>query len=238
MAERLNIPKVTVYAGPMAAGKTNRLHSLIGGFQATHHPYEAFKPSHDIRDSVIQPRGLSENDAHECAVVRSLAEIDAARLVRIGRLTIVLDEFHMFGYNEKHDPIPDAYLNTMLQWGRLGIAEVYAAGLDIAASGNTFPIFNEAHRLGAEIVMLTASCAFPVNGEKGPTCRQVARNSQIWSQKQRMPYRPPSLPDLLPEGGDLDMSYIPVCDKHNVEAYSKEVSVDYIYRADISAQVA
>jgi thymidine kinase len=238
MTERLNIPKVTVYAGPMAAGKTNHLHSLIGGFQATHHPYEAFKPSHDIRDSVIQPRGLSEIDAQECVVVRSLAEIDAERLTRIGRFTIVLDEFHMFSYDENRDPIPDVYFNTMLEWGRFGITNVYAAGLDIAASGNTFPIFNEAHRLGAEIVMLTASCASPVNGEKGPTCREVARNSQIWSKKRKIPYRPPSLPDLLPQGGDPDMSYIPVCAKHNLEAYSKEISIDYIYQTDFTAQVA
>ena len=238
MSELANIPNVTIYAGPMASGKTNRLHSLIGEFKATHQPYEAYKPSHDIRDSVIQPRGLSEGNAHECLVVKSLAEIDADRLVRIGKLTIVLDEFFMFGYDEDRNPIPDVYLDTMLKWGRAGIASVHAAGLDIAASGNTFPIHSDAKRFGADIISLTARCGYPENGNDGPTCRAVARNSQIWSKKLSKPYRPTYLPDLLPEGGDPDMEYIPVCPQHNVLAYSKEVSIDFSDHIDFSVQVA
>jgi hypothetical protein len=144
----------------------------------------------------------------------------------------------MLGYDENHQPIPDAYINTIQRLGRAGITRVYAAGLNIAASGNTFPVFSDAERFGAEIVFLTASCGFPENGENSPTCRAVARNSQIWSKEHRMPIRPTSLPDMLPEGYNPDLEYIPVCPKHNLLAYSTDASIDYVEPVELSANVA
>jgi hypothetical protein len=222
----------------MSSGKTGRIHSLIGKFIATHTPYEVFKPFHDIRDSVIKPRGMSNGDAYEATVIKSFEEIDAERLFRIGKLTLLIDEIFMLGYDENRQPIPDAYYNAIQRLGRAGITRVFASGLNIAASGHVFPVFSDAERFGADIVYMTADCGYPENGDNDPTCCAPARNSQIWSKKFHMPIRPTSLPDLLPEGYNPDLEYIPVCPKHNILAYSEDASIEYIELTELNARVA
>lgn len=207
------MPDITVYAGPMASGKTKALHSLIGEFQSTHHPFAAYKSSLDIRQEGIQPRGVSRADAYECQAIDSLAAIDVIALVKDKISTILLDEFHMFGYKPNRKPNLDIFLPTMKAWGAAGIKSVYAAGLDLAASGNQFSIFSDAHRFGAHIRLFSARCEYPLSKD-GPTCRREAHNSQIYSLSKGKTYRMESLPDLLPEGSDPDRAYRAVCPRH------------------------
>lgn len=159
-------------------------------------------------------------------------------MARIGKLTLLIDEIFMFGYDENREPIPNAYFNAIQRLGRAGINRVFAAGLNIAASGNVFPVFSDAERFGANIVFMIADCGFSENGDDDPTCCAPARNSQIWSIEHHMPIRPTSLPDLLPEGYNPDLKYIPVCPKHNFLAYSKDTSIDYVEPAELRVNVA
>ncbi len=229
MNERCLIPEVTVYAGPMASGKTKELYSLIGEFKATHEGFVVYKPSLDIREKGIQPRGLSSVDAYrKVEVVESLAEINAAALVCNGIRTILLDEFHMFGYKPNRDPMPDVYIQTMKDWGEAGIEKVHAAGLDIAASGRHFSMYLDAHRYGAKIVLFSAKCEYPnCPNSNEPTCRKDAHNSQIYSRSLDKAYRMESLPDLLPEGDDPDRAYRAVCAGHLL--LSKVATVNFEY---------
>jgi len=213
MREASYLPSVTLYAGPMASGKTKALYSLIGEFKATHHPFAAYKPSLDIRQKGIQPRGLSDADAYQCEDVESLSDIDVKALVGSGISTVLLEEFHMFGYTPKRIPKSGVFLSTMKAWGAAGIKSVYAAGLDLAASGNQFSMFADAHRYGAHIELFSAKCEYPLS-DSGPTCRKKAHNSQIYSRSSGKSYRLESLPDLLPQGGDPDCLYRAVCPRH------------------------
>jgi thymidine kinase len=213
MSVRSILPDITVFAGPMASGKTKALYSLIGEFQATHHPFAVYKPSLDIRQDGIRPRGVSDGDAYKCRAIDSLADIKVASLVHRGIRTVLLEEFHMFGYDHNRKPRINIFLPTMKAWGAAGINLVYAAGLDLAASGNQFSIFTDAHSYGSNIELFSAKCEYPLS-DNGPTCRKEAHNSQIYSRSLGKAYRMGSLPDLLPEGGDPDCSYRAVCTEH------------------------
>ncbi|HUC95713.1 MAG TPA: hypothetical protein VMR76_02010 [Candidatus Saccharimonadia bacterium] len=220
-----NFPNVKVYAGPMASGKTRELHSLMGRFEATHRPYAAYKPSLDIRQKGIQPRGVSESDAFGCEIVDSLADIDAASLVSNGISTVMLEEFHMFGYSLSREVLSNIFIESIRHWGENGITEVHAAGLDLAASLNPFPIFMDAWRFGADITLMPAYCEYPVlNG--GPTCQAIAHNSQIYSDWLGLAYRPESLEDLLPQGDNPDRKYRAVCMAHLI--LPSELTIDFI----------
>jgi thymidine kinase len=197
----------------MASGKTKALYSLIGEFQATHHPFAAYKPNLDIRQNGIRPRGMSETDAYKCRAINSLADIKVKSLVHRGVRTVLLEEFHMFGYDHNRVPLVNVFLPIMKAWGEAGINLVYAAGLDLAASGNQFSVFSDAHRYGAHIELFSAKCEYPLSNH-GPTCRQEAHNSQIYSRTLGKAYGMDSLPDLLPEGGDPDRLYRAVCTEH------------------------
>jgi len=197
----------------MASGKTKALYSLIGEFQATHHPFTAYKPALDVREKGIRPRGVSEADAYKCRAVGSLADIKVKSLVHRGIRTVLLEELHMFGYDHRRAPKSNIFLPIMKTWGEAGINLVYAAGLDLAASGNQFSMFTDAHRYGAHIELFSAKCEYPLS-DSGPTCRKEAHNSQIYSRSLNKAYRMESLPDLLPEGGDPDRLYRAVCTEH------------------------
>lgn len=225
MSEISSLPDVTIYAGPMASGKTKALHSLIGEFQKTNLLFEPYKPSLDIRESGIKPRGVSEADAYECEAVDALADIDAEALACRGIKTVLLEEFHMFGYKPDRTADNDIYLPLMTNWAAAGIETVYAAGLDLSAHGQQFSIFTDAHRFGAKIILFSARCEYPVSDD-GPTCRAEAHNSQIFSVSQGKAYQIDSLPDLLPEGDDPDRSYRAVCANHFV--LPKESTIDFI----------
>ena len=206
-------PQFTVFAGPMASGKTTALHNLIGEFEATHTSFEVYKPRLEIRNIGLQPRGISDNDARECKVVESLEEIDSDELVANGIGRILLEEFMMFGYTIERKENNLDLAKLLLKWGEDGITHVYAAGLDLAASGNTFPLFKQAHEIGAKVVLFESKCEYP-NGQENPTCRKPARNTQIFSRSLNKAYRRESLPDLLPEGDDPDRGYRAVCMAH------------------------
>jgi len=207
------LPNITLYAGPMASGKTKALYSLIGEFQATHHPFAAYKPTLDVRQNSIRPRGMSEGDAYKCRTIDSLADVKVKSLVHRGIRTVLLEEFHMFGYDHNHKPRNNIFLPIMKAWGEAGIKLVYAAGLDLAASGNQFSLFTDAHRYGSHIELFSAKCEYPLSNN-GPTCRKEAHNTQIYSLLHGKSFRMSSLPDLLPEGGDPDHSYRAVCTEH------------------------
>ena len=216
MAEGL--PEVTVYAGPMGAGKTSELYKIMGALRIRRRPYAAYIPKHDVRERIILPKNYQVTTPvagePNCSSVESLNDIPAAELSLQGITTIVLEEFHMFGYRLDRVPLHGLYLATMRRWAESGIQEVYASGLDLAASGNQFELFQDAHRYGADIKLLTANCEYPVNGDDAETCGATARNSQIYQVKDGKTLRMESLPDLLPEGLRLDIGYRAVCKDH------------------------
>jgi thymidine kinase len=73
------LPEVTIYTGPMGAGKTTRLYGKMGELTHLGIPYEAYRPGVDVRDVVIAPRGyvVSANVAltPNCTTVESLGAI-------------------------------------------------------------------------------------------------------------------------------------------------------------------
>lgn len=213
MSSPNHLPDVKFYAGPMASKKTGELFSDIGRLIATQRKFFVCKPAHDIRDDLIRTRIMPEGTGHKAEVVNSLAEIDALALVERGVRLILGDEIQMFGFDRDRKPLHDVYRSTIRAWGKAGIEQVIVAGLDTAASGHEYSLFTDAHRFGANIVLLTASCEYP-NPDGGPTCGQVARNSQIFSRSLNKAYRMSSLPDLLPEGDDPDRGYRAVCPEH------------------------
>src|SRR5690242_20051951 len=91
------LPEVTVYAGPMGAGKTTRLYGKMGELTHLGVPYEAYRPGVDVRDVVIAPRGyvMSAYAAltPNCTTVASLGAIPVEELVRRGIKTIFLEEW-------------------------------------------------------------------------------------------------------------------------------------------------
>jgi hypothetical protein len=206
-------PQFTVFAGPMASGKTTALHNLIGEFEATNTPFAVYKPRLEIRNNGLQPRGISENDARQCEVVDSLNKIDSGALSLKGISRILLEEFMMFGYNNDRSPSDVNFAELLQNWALNEITHVYAAGLDLAASGNTFPLFKQAHEIGAKVVLFESKCEYP-SEDGGPTCRKAARNTQIYSKSEGKAYSRSSLPDLLPEGDDPDRGYRAVCMSH------------------------
>ncbi len=52
---------------------------------------------------------------------------------------------------------------------------------------------------GAKVVVCTARCEYPVNGERDPKCGRVAHNSQIYDVGDNRVFDMETLPDLLPE---------------------------------------
>lgn len=128
------LPEVTIYAGPMGAGKTTRLYGKMGELTHLGIPYEAYRPGVDVRDVVIAPRGYVLN-AHaaltpNCTTVESLADIPVEALARRGIKTICLEEWFMFGFDQQRRPIPGLYRDMMRWWAAVGIERVYAAGLN------------------------------------------------------------------------------------------------------------
>ena len=93
------LPEVTVYTGPMGAGKTTRLYGKMGELTHLGIPYEAYRPGVDVRDVVIAPRGygLSANAAltPNCTTVEALGDIPVEELVQRGIKTIFLEEWFM-----------------------------------------------------------------------------------------------------------------------------------------------
>lgn len=213
-----NVPKVTWWAGPMKSGKTTHLYGKMGELQHLGVPFAAYKPGVDVRDTAIAPRGYAANgDSAEsnCTVVESLADIPVEALALRGITRIFLEEASMFSYDSHGRPIPNLYINTMRRWAAAGIKRVYMAGLDLAANGNQFPLFQEAHRWGAKIVLCKAACEAEKNGS-GIKCAESARVTRIRSIEDGRIYDPSTLPDLLPEGAPelQDLRFEPVCPDH------------------------
>jgi hypothetical protein len=102
----------------------------------------------------------------------------------------------------------------MGRWAAAGIERVYAAGLDQGASGNQFGLVVDARRYGAKVVVCTARCEYPVNGERDPKCGRVARNSQIYDGRDNRVFDMETLPDLLPQGLRPHDRYRAVCPQH------------------------
>ncbi len=211
------LPEVTVFAGPMGAGKTTELYAMMGRLAHMRIPYAAFKPGADVRDQSIVPKsfgGNAETNGKNCTVVTTLDDIPVETLVGQGIKTIILDEWFMFGFDAARRPIPDLYMRTMARWALQGVERVYAAGLDQAANGHQFGLVLDARRFGAEVVTFTALCEYPVNGPDGPHCSSVARNSQIYDARDERAYTMDSLPSLLPEGARPNDRYRAVCPEH------------------------
>jgi thymidine kinase len=212
------LPEVTVYTGPMGAGKTTRLYGKMGELTHLGIPYEAYRPGVDVRDVMIAPRGyvVSANAAltPNCTTVESLADIPVEELVLRGIRTIFLEEWFMFGFDQQRRPISGLYREIMGQWALAGIERVYAAGLDQGASGNQFGLVVDARRYGAKVVVCTARCEYPVNGECDPKCGRIARNSQIYDVRDNKAFDMETLPDLLPEGLRPHDRYRAVCTEH------------------------
>jgi len=212
------LPEVTVYAGPMGAGKTTRLYGKMGELAHLGIPYEAYRPGVDVRDVVIAPRGyvLSGNATltPNCTTVESLGDIPIEELVLRGIKTIFLEEWFMFGFDTQRRPISGLYREIMGRWALAGIERVYAAGLDQGASGNQFGLVADARRYGAKVVACTARCEYPVNGERDPKCGRAARNSQIYDVRDDRAFDMETLPDLLPEGLRPNDRYRAVCTEH------------------------
>ena len=212
------LPQVTVYAGPMGAGKTTRLYGKMGELTHLGIAYEAYRPGVDVRDVMIAPRGyaISVNAAFapNCTTVESLGDIPVEELVRRGVRTICLEEWFMFGFDPQRRPIPCLYRTIMGRWAVAGIERVYAAGLDQGASGNQFGLVADARRYGAKVVACTARCEYPVNGTRDPKCGRVARNSQIYDVRDGKAFDMETLPDLLPEGLRPNDRYRAVCPHH------------------------
>ena len=212
------LPEVTVYAGPMGAGKTTRLYGKMGELTHLGIPYEAYRLGMDVRDVVIAPRGyaMSANAAltPNCTTVEALGDIASEELVQRGIKTIFLEEWFMFGFGSQRRPISGLYRDMMGRWALAGIERVYAAGLDQGASGNQFGLVADARRYGAKVVVCTARCEYPVNGERDPKCGRVARNSQIYDGRDNKVFDMETLPDLLPEGLRPNDHYRAVCTQH------------------------
>ena len=212
------LPEVTVYTGPMGAGKTTRLYGKMGELTHLGIPYEAYRPGVDVRDVVIAPRGyaVSANTALDpnCTTVESLADIPIEELVRRGVKTICLEEWFMFGFDQQRRPISGLYRAIMGRCASAGIERVYAAGLDQAVSGNQFGLLVDARRYGAKVVVCTARCEYPVNGARDHKCGRVARNSQIYDVRDNKAFDMETLPDLLPEGLRPYDRYRAVCTQH------------------------
>lgn len=211
------LPEVTVFAGPMGAGKTTELYATMGRLAHIHRPYAVYEPGIDVRDEAILPKSYTGKEGavtRNCTTVSSLDDIPVAALVAAGTHIIMLDEWFMFGYDEHRQPIPGIYLRTMMKWAKQGITRVYAAGLDQAANGHQFDVVVDARRFGAEVVIYTALCEFPINGATGPRCGNIARNSQIYDARDGRTFTMDSLPSLLPEGIRLHDRYRAVCAQH------------------------
>lgn len=206
-------PEITIFAGPMASGKTTALYNLVGEFNATNIEYQIYKPRLEIRNKALQPRGIPEESAVPCEIVNSLEEIDTWNLSLNGIHRVLLEEFQMFGYNNDRTENDINLEKIMRIWAENEITHVYGSGLDLAASGNTFQLFRKAHQMGAKILLFESRCEFPLK-ESVSTCRKPARNTQIFSKSADKSYRRESLPDLLPEGDDPDRGYRAVCMSH------------------------
>ena len=212
--------QVTVYAGPMGVGKTTRLYGKMGELTHLGIPYEAYRPRVDVRDVVIAPRGyvVSANAAlaPNCTTVEAIGDIPVEELVLCGNRTVYLEEWFMFGFDLQRRPIPGLYREMMGRWAVAGIERVYAAGLDQGASGNQFGLVADARRYGAKVVACTARCEYPVNGERDPKCGRVAvaRNSQIYDERDGKAFDMETLPDLLPERLRPNDRYRAVCSSH------------------------
>jgi thymidine kinase len=225
MAETYHLPDVTFITGPMASGKSGRLFGNFGRFEATGVRYRAFKPSLDVREAGIRPRGFPEDKAYPSEVIDSLTDIDAAELAAKGITSILGDEAHMWGFKPNREPLLGVYLPTLIAFGKAGIKSVYLAGLNIAASGREFSIYSDAFCNGADIVALTADCTYP-GKPGGPTCGKLARNSQIYpADQEELAYAKDSLPDLMPQGGIPGISFRPVCPDHN--NLVKSLTIDF-----------
>src|SRR5579859_7433406 len=119
------LPEVTVYAGPMGAGKTTRLYGKMGELTHLGILYEAYRPGVDVRDVVIAPRGyvVSANAAltPNCTTVEALGDIPIEKLMLRGIKTIFLEEWFMFGFDQQRRPISGLYREIMVWWALAGI---------------------------------------------------------------------------------------------------------------------
>jgi len=206
-------PDVRFYVGPMGSGKTTELLKYLGGLSTINMPFASFKSKLDIREDGIKPRQMPEEFAAECVAVAGLERINAERLVEEGIETILLEEAHMFGYFLNHKINSGVYERTMRNWGEIGIKYVIGAALNISASKEHFPFILDAEANGAELIKLYSRCQYPIVKSE-VLCGQQANNSQIYSVSKNKPYRPKSLPALLPQGDDKDRGYRAVCPSH------------------------
>ena len=225
------LPEVTVYGGPMGAGKTTRLANIIGEYLVLRKPFAAYKPAIDIRDEGIVPKGYRaiglESGVLKCERIDSLDDVDASGLAEAGIEDIFLDEFTMFGYDANREPIPGHYLKVMSRWKAQGIKRVFAAALDMGANCRQFPMWIDAYGNGADMQLITARCQYPVNGHDGPACFRTARNSQIYSISQDKVFRRETLPNLLPQGELSDLAYRAVCIGHLILPQSMTIDFPF-----------
>ena len=163
-----------------------------------------------VLNRAVCPRSRDERIGFD-----QLGNVDIESLVLAGIDTAVVDEAHMAGFDMDRQPLSDVYLPTMERWKRLGIVRVFMAGLDVAANGDRFRMYTDAKDFGAKIVHLTAKCEYPIDpDENRPTCREVAKRSQIFELASGKPFYRGSLPSILPAGSRDDIGFRPVCQEH------------------------
>lgn len=222
------IKDVVIYTGPMSAGKTNALYQEMGRLRALGVKLAAFQPTMDVRGpGLILPKSYAANGASPKNCTRIASPLDITQ-EQIGDATVVaFDELNFFGFTPDRQPIPGYYRRVIEHLAHLGVKGVRASALNVAANKQVFPMVVDAMGEGADIQILTASCMVPVNGDKAPKCGEAARNTQIFSITQGLPYHPDTLPMLLPEGERPDLGYRPVCVDHLAAAASLDFRVDY-----------
>lgn len=147
---------LTVIAGCMFAGKTSMLIEIAKASGAT-----VFKPSFDTRYSKTEcVSHVGECiPAHAIASIRDIAEVGA-------RGPYCFDEVQfMNGDRYEGDFIAD--INTLLDHG----VDIYAFGLDLAASGEPFEIMGQLLTLADNVSKIAATCF--VCGGKATKTRKI-----------------------------------------------------------------
>ncbi len=216
------VEQVHLYTGPMSSGKTTRLYDKMRELEAIGENYTAFQPRVDVRSKgTILPKTFNGDPEPNCIIIPSLIDISDDHLQ--GANVVAIDEFTLFGFDDDREPIPDYYDESMHHLAKLGVDAVHAAGLNVAANKEMFPLLISAIENGADIEWRTARCMFPANGSASPKCANEARNTQIYSISQEKPYDLSTLPMLLPEGERPDLGYRPVCVGHMAVNGSSEL---------------